>query len=179
MAVNSQEKERKKERRLWVSQTFWDCPFQDSVAAMVITFYWISYSSPWIEILSWVSAKENWISSRHICTTLNKIIIDEREGETFLCPLLALHEMDGNLTDAQRWPIPWSDSLPMSVVAEREGRLAHYDLLDLHKPGMSLDLKKIWANFYLLIWPAANGHHTEGDTNKEDFCFLFSFLFFF
>lgn len=27
---------------------FWDCPFQDTNAPKVITFYRISYSSPWI-----------------------------------------------------------------------------------------------------------------------------------
>lgn len=36
------------------------------------------------------------------CASLNKLIIDEREGETFLCPSLALHEMDGNFSDGQR-----------------------------------------------------------------------------
>lgn len=94
------------------------------------------------------------------CASLNKLIIDEREGETFLCPSLALHEMDGNFSDGQRWPIPLSDSSPVSAV--REGRLAHYDPLDLHKVGMSLDMKKIWANFQLLI-----AHHVTSSKKAQ------------
>lgn len=111
------------------------------------------------------------------CTTLNKLIIDEREGEAFLCPSLALHEMDGNLPDSQRWPIPLSDSSPMSAVAAREGRLTRYDPLDLHKAGMSLDMKKIWANFQLF-----SAHHLTGSKLAQwrrqrikeiEFCLIF------
>lgn len=55
-----------------------------------------------------------------------------------------------NLTDSKRRPIPLSDSLLTNVVL-REGWLTHYDLLDLHKPELSVDMKKVLADFQLQL----------------------------
>lgn len=86
----------------WV--TLWDCPFQDTGAAKIITFYWISYSSLWENPVLSLGQKGIELYVVTQCTTLNKLIIDEREGEALLCPPLALYMkwMVVNRTDSQK-----------------------------------------------------------------------------
>lgn len=57
--------------------------------------------------------------------------------------------MADNLTDSQRRPVPFCDSLPLSVVTEKEGQLAHYDPLGLHEPEALPNMSQLLPTIYL------------------------------
>lgn len=72
--------------------------------------------------------------------------------------LLALHEMDSiNLTDSKRWPIPLSDSLAASVVAERGTARSLWPIRSSQTrdvAGHEKDMRQL-ATLTARIWPAA------------------------
>lgn len=76
----------------------------------------------WIWILSWISAKGNWIICRHIMYSIKYTYKRwERSWNTPLCSYwLDMKWRVGNLTDRKKWPIPLRESLSVSV-RERDG----------------------------------------------------------